>query len=293
MRTASAIAVVVLLVTGGARAQDVPLLDLIIEQLGVYLSAYEPALSAVVADEEYQQVRTLYRRGGGFIPRNGPVPVRNRRLESEVTFLRLPGGGEWYGIRDVRKVDRKPVTTTGTTLSELMKNPGVDFVERARAIVTASSLHNLDPGRTINMPTVPLEALSVNNHPRYIFRLRGRDKVAGVQTQRLEFEEFDEPTLVRSTDGGALWSRGTAWVEPESGRLWRAELIVGPDPPGAFRRRELEARVRVEFAHNAALDLLVPREMTEEFWIRGGRGQGRARYSNFRRFGTSARVIPQ
>ena len=38
---------------------------------------------------------------------------------------------------------------------------------------------------------------------------------------------------------------------------------------------------------------MVPRTMTEVFSVPRGRGEGRATYSNFRRFGTSARIVPQ
>lgn len=38
--------------------------------------------------------------------------------------------------------------------------------------------------------------------------------------------------------------------------------------------------------------MLLPTDMVEEFWIPRGRGTGRARYSNFRRFETTARIIP-
>jgi hypothetical protein len=267
-----------------AGAQEPPLLDLLVERLAIYLSEYEKALGMLVADETYEQHQTRRSLQGGG--------AQNRTLISEVTFLRLPGGAEWYGIRDVRKVNGRPVKGAGFTLGELLKNPGADLLDRAAAIVEASSQHNLGGPRTINMPTVPLEALSAQNHPRYIFKLRGKDRVHAVQTQRLDFEEFDEPTLVHGTDGGSWWSRGSAWIEPDTGRLWRAELIVGPDRPGSFRRVELEARIRVDFARDETLNLLVPMSLTEQFWIPRGRGTGKARYTNFRRFSTTARIIP-
>jgi hypothetical protein len=271
-------------VAASAPAQEPPILDLLVERLAVYLSEYEHALSAVVADETYEQQqnpRSL--QGGG---------AQVKTLVSEVAFLRLPGGAEWYGIRDVKRVNGKAVKGAGITLGELLKHPGTDFFDRAISIVEASSEHNLGGPRTINMPTVPLEALSAANHPRYIFKLRGNDRVSGVETRRLDFEEFDEPTLVHGIDGGSLWSRGSAWLAGDTGRLWRAELIVGPDRPGSFRRVQLESRVRVDFVHDATLNLLVPNAMTEEFWIPRGRGNGKARYSNFRRFATAGRVVP-
>jgi hypothetical protein len=41
------------------------------------------------------------------------------------------------------------------------------------------------------MPTVPLEALGVRNHARYVFEVGARTRVNGVQTRRLEFQEFE------------------------------------------------------------------------------------------------------
>jgi hypothetical protein len=52
--------------------------------------------------------------------------------------------------------------------------------------------------------------------------------------------------------------------------------------------------VRVEFEPHAELQMMVPRELRESFYLaRTGRGEGRATYRNFRRFGTSARIVPQ
>jgi hypothetical protein len=264
----------------GVQTQDDDL-DVLLDRLATYLESYETALGTVIADEHYVQEEV--RRG---------LTRRRRVTDSEVMFLRLPGYAEWFGVRDTKKVDGKDVTGTGTALAELLKNPGGDMLERAAAIVEASSKYNLGGRRTINMPTVPLEALSVRNHARYIFKVRGRSRIEGTQVRRLDFAEFDEPTLVQSADGGSLWSRGSAWVEIETGALRRTELTVGADPPGAFRRQELESRIRVDFTREAKLELLVPKELVENFWIRGGMGYGRGRYSNYRKFSTSARIIP-
>ena len=262
-----------------ARAQDDDL-DVLLDRLATYLETYEKELSTLVADEHYVQEER--RR----------LP-QQRVTDSEVMFLRLPGYAEWFGVRDTKKVDGKAVPGAGITLSDLLKEPGKDVIERAAAIVEASSRHNLGGRRTINMPTVPLEALSARHHARYIFKVASTGRISGTRVRRLEFQEFDEPTLVHSSDGGSLWTRGTAWIDPLTGALWRAELIVSPAPPQSFRRPELESRIRVEFTRDTALSLLVPKELSENFWIRGGIGYGRGRYSNFRRFTTTARIVPQ
>jgi hypothetical protein len=54
--------------------------------------------------------------------------------------------------------------------------------------------------------------------------------------------------------------------------------------------------LRVDFTPNKELGIMVPLEMKEEFPSLGGlsaRGDGVAFYSNFRRFGTGARIVPQ
>jgi hypothetical protein len=267
------------------RAQKEPDLDLVIDKLGTYLADYEKALGQIVADEKYFQQEIGLDRGGAR-------QVTGRTLESEVAFLRLPGGADWYGIRDVRRVDGNAVAGAGVRLSDLLKDPGADFIRRATAIVEESTRHNLGGARTINMATVPLEALSARNHPRYIFKERGGEKVRGAPTTRIDFEEFDEPTLIQAADGGNVWIRGRAWVEAQSGRVWRVEMTVSPDRPNENRRPDLESRMRVDFAFDATLKMLIPTELVEAFWIPRGRGEGRARYSNFRRFTTSGRIVP-
>ena len=279
--TARFLAAIVLLAVAvsplGLAAQEPLDLDVLLDRLATYLQSYEPQLSELVADEHYVQAE--YRRGVS----------RTRTTEAEVVFLRVPGESEWYGVRDVKKVDRKLVPGTGVTLSDLFKNPGEDTIPKMAAMVTASAKYNLGERRAINLPTAPIEALSTLNHPRYIFKIAGKARVAGVQTVRITFEEFDEPTLVQSSDGSTLWSRGAAWIQPESGALWRAELIIGPSAPGVRRRPDLEARIRVEFTQDAHLNLIVPKQMDESFWIRGGSGSGAGKYSNYRRLGTFTR----
>jgi hypothetical protein len=290
MRSALLAAFVALSCALPTHAQDDDL-DVLLDRLATYLERYEPELSAVTADEHYVQ-QELRARGSDRMFGLELTPRRQRVTDSEVLFLRLPGYAEWFGVRDTKKVDGKAVPGAGVTIADLANTTGDTLIDRAAAIVEASARHNLGGRRTINMPTVPLEALSARNHPRYVFKLAGRSRVDGVRVRELDFEEFDEPTLVQSAGGGSLWSRGRAWIDPVTGTVWRAELAVGPDPPGAFRRTTLESRIRVEFTRDKALGMLVPKELREQFWVRGGIGQGHGRYSNYRRFSSSARIIP-
>lgn len=274
------------MLVAGPRAQEAGELDLLLDRLGRYLIAYERELTTVVADERYDQMEVL-------TGRRAVAPVsRMRKLESEVAFLRLPDGSIWFGLRDVRKVDGKSVVANQQRVQELLERLDPKMMEEAAKIVAASAQHNLGGMRTINMPTTPLEVLHPHHHVQFIFKVGGTERIDGTKTTKLEFEEFDEPTIITGTDGGPLFIKGTAWIEPENGRLWRVQLTVNVKL-GDRIMRSFENRMRVEFRPHAVLKIMVPQEMQEYFWVPGGRGEGRARYSNFRQFGTSARILPQ
>ena len=277
------------------RGQESDQLDTVLNRLGLYLIDYEGELSTVVATERYEQqefrLARVRARNNTF---TASEVVRSRKLESDVAFLRLPGGASWMGVREVRTVDGKAVTTDPSRLLALVKRFGRDYsdVEVAARIIAASSVHNLGGLRTINMPTTPLELLHPDHHVQYVFKLKGTNKIDGVMTSRLEFEEFDEPTIIGNPEGDPLFIHGTAWVETENGRLRRAQIAVRPKADPRLTRN-IETRLRVDYVFNAELKMLVPKEMSEEFYVVGGRGVGKAKYSNYRRFTTSSRIVPQ
>ena len=275
-----------LLLVAHVRAQEIGEADILLDRLSQYLLAYESELTTIVADEHYEQ--SEYRP----LNRTNFELLRQRTTISDVAFLRLPDGSAWFGVRDVQMVDGKPAVANEVKLRELLKHFDAAAFEQAVRIVAQSSQYNLGGLRTINMPTAPLEMLHPNNHVRFIFKLRGSNKIDGHQTRRIDFEEFDEPTIVSGSDGAPVFIQGSAWIEPENGRLWRVEVMLKPKPnPGL--PRPVNNRLRVDFVLHPELKIMVPAQMDETFWIPRGRGQGRAKYSNFRRFTTSARIVPQ
>src|SRR5262245_52176942 len=77
------------------------------DRLDAYLIAYEPRLSALVADEMMtQRVEDRW-------------VVTNRRIESEVAFIALPANAGWMGFRRVTRVNGKAVKDRGVPLPEL------------------------------------------------------------------------------------------------------------------------------------------------------------------------------
>lgn len=270
--------------------QTIGELDLLLERLGQYLLAYESQLTTIVADEKYDQSQL------SPMGRSRAMISTSRRLESQVAFLRLPNEAIWYGVRDVQRVDGVKVDEGVKTplLEELLQRlDGSSMIEAAK-IVAKSAQYNLGGPRTVNMPTTPLAILHPDNHVRFVFKINGKATIEGRRTTRLDFEEFDEPTLVAGTEDVPVFLVGSAWIEPESGTLWRVEVTLKPKPVKSDPRisRAVENRLRVDYTHQATLKMMVPKEMREVFWVPGGRGDGHARYSNFRQFSTGGGSCP-
>jgi hypothetical protein len=194
--------------------------------------------------------------------------------------MRLPGDGPWLGYRNVLVVDRKPVGHNDRLQNLLARGP--DEKKRAVDLAYASARFNLGLSRTINMPTLPLEFVNPRHRDRLTYQLHGIERVNGRLLRRLSFEEHVRPTLVSDPDGVDIWSQGSVWIEESTNRIFEAEV-----------RWFAESSLRVSFAAQPGLDILVPVRMRETFPFRGGRGSSDARYSNFRRFATSARIVPQ
>lgn len=262
--------------------------DSLVERLDAYLAAYEPKLSELIADEVMQQQvpRAAAARVRDTLPPS--ALERRRRLISEVAFIALPEAG-WLGFRHVKSVNNQSVEDTAVPLSAALQKSSYDA---ARELLESSAAHNLGLPRTTNLPNLPLHFLHRRNRSRMLVRADGEERVRGVKTDRIVMHERLTPTLIRNpTTGGDMPSTVRAWIDPRDGRLLRAEVRTFKSP---FAMQLAENTVRVEFANNRALQMLVPIEMREQFPITlEYHGTSVARYSNFRRFTTSARIIPQ
>lgn len=279
MRRTAVVFIVTAVCVATLGAQPAPTLDQLLDRMGDYLLAYETQLSSVVAEERFDQ-RILGRISTGSWT----------HLESDIAFTRLPGGAEWLGFRDVKRVNGKPVRESGPTITEVLSSDTGD-IKKALVIANASARHNLGLPRTINVPTAPLDIIHPRHRDVHKFDIRGSESVEGTATVVLGFEEVTRPTLVREPSGVYLVSSGRIWLEPASGRIWRVEWFYQEEK----RRRDAWAppRLRVEFEPHQDLGFMVPVRMTEVFSVERARGEGRAVYRNFKRFGTSARIVPR
>jgi len=269
--------------------------DAILAKLDAYLAEYEPRLSELIADEAmFQEVKSAGSISTGprmvagddanVIPLRGS-PVVRRRLGSEVAFIALPENSGWLGFRHVKSVNYKDLSDSISLTSVLT----VDGFDRARTLIEASAAHNLGLPRTTNLPNLPLEFLHRRNRHRLVARLDGYERLQGVTAARVVFHEKVTPTLILNPQGGDMPSTLRAWIDPVNGRLLKATVLTFKHPSAP----QYENSVEVAFEQEKKLGLLVPKEMKETFPGDPGTGTSAAVYSNYRRFTTSARIVPQ
>jgi len=258
------------------------------DRLDKYLLEYEPQLSALVADERMTQ-----RDGPNRLTTNRQTaePTKDREIISEVAFVALPGNVGWLGFRHVLTVNTKKVAEQSATLASVLSDGASDMYSKARLLLNEGAKHNLGGARTTNLPNLPLEFLHPRNRRRLQHRFDGMEKIRGINVARMVFEESASPTLIQRPEGGDMQSLISAWIEPDTGRLLRAQVKTRDARIGVL---PFDQVIWVDFRPDEKLGMLVPYEMKEEFFAgRFREGTGTARYTNYRRFQTSARVVPQ
>lgn len=260
------------------RAEQIDV-DSLLDRVGGWLAAYESALSTLVADEELTQQ---------FTPSTRALIARTRTLSSSYSFIRLPGNRAWLGLREVQRINRGRIRENGPTLREVLATPASSLEVVAAELAWRNARHNLGAPRTINVPTLPLELMDPRHRPRFSFTASGAERIRGIDTSRIAFTEQVRPSLVRSPDGTeGLPTRGRMWIVAATGEILKGEVEAYQE--GLDVR---EWKLTVDFAFNRDLKLLVPTTVREEFAMANGKGTGRATYRNFRRFTTSARIVP-
>ena len=275
--------------------------DGILARVGMYVDAWERELGSVVADEDYQQTVKRQQRLGA-IDRALRPSIETRRLTSEFTLVHFDEGlAEWFGFREVKRVDGRPVNNGGPRLKQLMSDASLSWRERWRRVRDLSAVFNLGAiNRDFNVPTFALAALRSGRHVRFSFSTPRSDRVDGTAMTLIEFNERSRPSLVTGSGGRDVPLRGKVWVDAADGRVRRTELTVrdrlyiptteAGDAP--LQDDLLTSRLTVVFGPDAQVGTWVPVEMREQYdSSKGEQTLGRATYSNYRRFRTGGRVV--
>jgi len=263
-----ALVVALALSTALLQAQAEPTLEVVLGRMHAYLKDYAKQLPAMIATERYQQ-----RFGSG-------MRKSQRLLMSDYGLIQVQGDTEWLGFREVLSVDGKPVTDSARRLAELLAKPSVQALQQARLIAEESARYNIGPVvRTINDPALVLELLDGRQSPRMRFSHNGENTINGVRTWVLRYQELGNPTIIRTRDRKDVPARGRAWVEPDTGRILRAEASVEPG-------LGVTGTIDVTFEFDERMGFAVPSKMSERYTNRNlvAVSSGEATYSNYRRF---------
>ena len=258
-----------------------PPLTALLARAGQHVRRFEQQFALVISDEDYQQ----HAGGRTYI---GP---QHRRTRAEMLFLWMPDEATWLTVRNVLSVDGREVAGSPNRLASAVGAPGAERGTRLRRLIDDNARFNV--GRTFrnfNYPTLVLSFLDPAMQPRFTFVLAGRERVHGMDSWKVNYQERTTPTIIQG-NGMDRISRGTVWIADGDGVLLKTHLELRS--PRA--ESNAWATVDVEYQRDSRLDIWVPVQMREKYMeMRGSAVEekigGEATYSNFRRFETSGRV---
>jgi hypothetical protein len=269
LRLPAAIVAVALALGATVRAQIPPELSPLLSAAADYIEGYERQSGAVVSLENYYQ---NVQRGS---------ERTTRLLKSDVLVLSVGDSG-WLGFRDVFEVNGRAVRDHDERLYKLFLKPPADALTQARNILAESARYNIGQvTRNINIPTMALTYLKREYQHRSRFNDKGVETIDGIRTRVVEFNERALPRVITTSDGAP--AVGRFWIDPEQGRIVRTELTLSG---------LVYLVITVTYAPQARLDgLWLPVSMREMYKRAGELTEGRATYSEFRRFNIDVNTI--
>jgi hypothetical protein len=269
------------------RPNPAPPLETLLARASAYVERYKNDFALVISDEDYVQ------RVSG--PRASREAERERRTRAEMLFMWLSDEHAWLTVRNVQSVDGRAVADGQLRFNQILSEIGDDpasRVRRLRRLRDETARYNLGSiVRNINFPTLALQFLETDMRPRFLFLLAGPDRIDGVPVWRVSYHERRRPTFIQGEAGAPRPASGAVWIAEADGAVLRSKLHL------AVTKTQTSVAVTVDYRHDAKLQMWVPARM-EESYVDGSRGRFAekiecvAAYSNFRRFETSARIVP-
>jgi len=236
--------------------------EALLDRAAAYVAQFVNGFSSVVAEETLVQETT--------------IPRRKRTMRSDYLFVRFPGDNLWMSFRDVFDVDGKPVRDHEERMTKLFMTPSSDARRRAADIASASARYNLLDIGSINHPLLAMSFLQTFYRDRFRFTVAGLDKNVGPKIRRVQFQEFQTPTIIKGNSNSDVFTRGLLWLDEDTGRVAKTELRIGG--------QAAPVSIITLFKLDEALGIDVPVEMRDWYPDRGGEIRGVATYGRFRRF---------
>jgi|SRR5579884_106216 len=257
--------------------QAAPDLATVIQRATNYVTQYEAELGNLIGTEDYLQNVAHKNIMAGRI---GTISGREqRRLSSD--FLIIQVGSQWQALRKTNRLNGSKVKESQPEFETAFDDSPAANTKRFTQMKADSTMYNIgDVRREINLPTFALEALRKSEVSRFRFERSGTTKLDGIPVWEVHFQELTGWTLVHGRPDQELFSRGTFWIEPDTGRVLKTEFIVEND----FEQSPIKARIVVTYKPAKTLPLLVPDLMLEHYDSQYDSIDCRADYSNFRRF---------
>jgi hypothetical protein len=233
--------------------------------LGAPSARQEPDIPRVAA----QYVRVFVEQLSNVVAQEDLTLRRPRiSVRSDLLLVQYPGSkSDFLTFRDVATVNGAPVQNREARLTDLFLTDFENARQRAGQIASASAPY-VPPALN---PLFAIAFLQAAYQPRFKISWKdaGRDFPKGYKA--ITYVETARPTLLRSTIGPTnVPTRGTAWLDPQTGRIVQTSLEVR-DSRGIIT-------VATKFAVDDRLGVMVPVEMKTE------NPEGLATYTNFRRF---------
>jgi hypothetical protein len=238
-----------------------------------YAEEYRRALRFLLADEHYAQTRDADGRG--------PAPAESRVMRGELFLTFLERERRWMAVHDVADVDGVPVPDRDT-LTTLLTSGSTAVV--AARVAARNARYNLGTViRNFNEPTLALLILDPDRVRGVRFARVRVTRTDGATVVTLRFAERERPTLVQSMRGGPVYAEGEIDVAAPSGEVVRT--VIG------FQDGPVRARLETRYEWDATMGLRVPVSFTERYDRGAETIAGEARYSNYRRFEASGRLV--
>jgi VWFA-related protein len=287
--------------------------DGIVPRAMAYVRDYLTQGSSVVAEERYVQIvrrgppdpkaqdvdeALEWRVDDDRRARNGRDAIERRQLVSDVLMVKTSRGA-WTNYRDVAIVDGREVGDRAKRALRLFTgsgsgaapDAGAGFEARLRKVADESSRYNLARIGNYNIPALPLIMLQPEHAGRFEFAPAGDAVLDGVPTVIVAYRQSKGPTLIHNRAGDNVFMSGRLWIAAGDGRVLRTEMAV-QDRVAAW-----SSQVVVSYRVAPSLGLLMPAEMWERHTpldsFRYPYVEGRAVYTNFRRFAVTTSETPR
>lgn len=242
------------------RTRGVPIAPQLQQFTAAYVAGVVNGLANLVAQEDF----TLSRP--------------DRRVTADLLLVRYPGTRrDLIPYRDVSQLNGKVIEGREQRLVDLFVKPGDALRQQARQIMLSADAYV----PSVFNPIFVLGFLQSDFQSRFELTVNDAGSEWPREVKAVTFVEIGRPTLLRTGPFGDIDAptRGVAWIEENTGRILQTELEVG-------RGRGIPKMV-TKFRLDDRLQVTVPVEMRTE------NPDGRATYSNFRRFGVDTdTVIP-